>query len=47
MELPASARAVIQRSKWGVSFVEQIPGGGVTIGDDVHIEIEAELRPVR
>ena len=43
----ATARAVIQRSKWGVSFVEQIPGGGVTIGDDVHIEIEAELRPVQ
>jgi polyisoprenoid-binding protein YceI len=42
----ASARAVIQRSKWGVSFVEQIPAGGVTIGDDVAIEIEAELRPV-
>jgi polyisoprenoid-binding protein YceI len=43
----ATARAVIQRSKWGVSFVEQIPGGGVTIGDDVLIEIEAELRPVQ
>lgn len=42
----ATARAVVQRSKWGVSFVEQIPAGGVTIGDDVYIEIEAELRPV-
>lgn len=42
----ASARTVIQRSKWGVSFTEQIASGGMTIGDDVHIEIEAELRPV-
>lgn len=43
----ATASAVIQRSKWGVSFTEQIASGGVTVGDDVYIEIEAELRPVQ
>jgi polyisoprenoid-binding protein YceI len=43
----ATARAVIQRRKWGVSFTEQIASGGVTVGDDVYIEIEAELRPVQ
>jgi polyisoprenoid-binding protein YceI len=43
----ASARAIIRRSKWGVSFTEQIASGGVTVGDEVYIEIEAELRPVQ
>ena len=43
----ATARTVIQRSKWGVSFTEQITSGGVTVGDDVYIEIEAELWPAQ
>jgi len=43
----ATVRAVIQRNKWGVSFTERIASGGYTVGNDVHIEIEAELRPAQ
>ena len=43
----ASARAIIKRSEWGMTWVEQLKTGGVNVADDVHIEIEAELRPVQ
>lgn len=42
----ATARGVLKRSDYGMMYTEIIEAGGITIGDDIYIEIEAELRPL-
>jgi polyisoprenoid-binding protein YceI len=38
-----SAETVISRKEWGLTWNGMIEGGGVLVGDDVHISIELEL----
>lgn len=43
----ATATGVLKRSDYGMMFTEIIEAGGITIGDEIYIEIEAELRPTK
>lgn len=38
-----NAETVISRKEWGLTWNGVIEGGGVLVGDDVHISIELEL----
>jgi polyisoprenoid-binding protein YceI len=38
-----SAETVINRQAWGLTWNNVIEGGGVLVGDDVHISVELEL----
>lgn len=38
-----SAETVISRKQWGLTWNSLIEGGGVLVGDDIHISIEVEL----
>ena len=35
--------AVIDRTEFGISFVQQLPGGGVAVGTDVRLNVELEF----
>ena len=43
----ATATGVLKRSEYGMMYTEIIEAGGITIGDEIYIEIEAELRPTK
>jgi polyisoprenoid-binding protein YceI len=43
----AFATGVLKRSDYGMTFTEIIEAGGITIGDEIYIEIDAELRPTK
>ena len=38
-----NAQTVISRKEWGLNWNSLVEGGGVLVGDDVHISIELEL----
>ena len=38
-----NAETVISRKEWGLTWNALVEGGGVLVGDDVHISIELEL----
>ena len=38
-----SAETVISRKEWGLTWNSLVEGGGVLVGDDIHVSVEVEL----
>lgn len=39
----ATATTTLSRKEWGMTFTQALEVGGVTVGDEVHLDIEVEL----